>query len=192
MTAETSISPLSQLAEQLERASNDRVRIREVPFLTQLSVRVPPDSAASSAVGAALGVPLPQRSNTLARGRDLRVLWLGPDEWLVVANPGEQDRLDKAIRTAIGDDFGSVLDVSAQRTTLSVQGPDTLDLLAGGCALDLDPEVFTENRCAQTMLARAQVVLNRQDGGFAVAVRASFADYLARWLLDAMIEYPTT
>lgn len=186
------ISPLAHLSAELARASGDRVRIRELPFLTQLSVRVPPASAACAAIGDALGLPMPMTPNTMSHGEELRVLWLGPDEWLVVGRPGEQDRLEKAARCAIGGDFGSVVDVSAQRTTLLLTGPDALDVLAGGCALDLHPAVFTDQHCAQTTLARAAVVLTRQDGGVAVAVRSSFADYLTRWLLDAVVEYRST
>lgn len=180
------ISPLEHLAGELEQASHDRVRLAEVPFLTQLSVRVDPDSAEGSEIGTALGVGLPMRPNTLTRSAELDVLWLAPDEWLVVGAPGEQDRLAKSVHTAIGSGFGSVVDVSAQRTTVLLNGPDALDVLAAGCSLDLDPDVFTEHSCAQTMVAAAPVVLSRRGGGVAVAVRSSLADYLARWLLDAL------
>jgi sarcosine oxidase, subunit gamma len=83
------------------------------------------------------------------------------------------------------------VDVSAQRTTLLVGGPRARDLLAHGCALDLHPSVFGPGSCAQTMLARAQVVLLSQQEGFLVLVRSSFAAYLAEWLLDAATEYVT-
>ncbi|MQA76692.1 MAG: sarcosine oxidase subunit gamma, partial [Solirubrobacterales bacterium] len=45
--------------------------------------------------------------------------------------------------------------------------------------------------CTQTMLAKAQVVLQQLDDrpAYRVHVRASFAEYLARWLLDAAVEY---
>jgi sarcosine oxidase subunit gamma len=63
-------------------------------------------------------------------------------------------------------------------------------LLAHGCALDLRPRVFGPGRCAQTLLARAGVVLMARDGDeFLVFVRSSFAGYLAAWLLDAAAEY---
>ena len=83
----------------------------------------------------------------------------------------------------------TVTDVSAQRTTLRLTGSRARDLLAKGCSLDLHPRVFGSG-CAQTMLARSQVVLvARADGGFRVLVRSTFALYLAEWLLDAASEY---
>lgn len=191
MTDEEFNSPLCHLHTEFERLSGEAVTIREAPFLTQISVRVPPESTAFDMVGAALGTGLPLQPNTVARIDELRVLWLGPDEWLVIAPPGEQHRLVKLLRYAIGDEFGSVTDVSAQRTTLMLTGPEVSEVLATGCTLDLDSRIFTGNHCAQTMLAKAPVILRRHTNGFAIAVRASFADYLARWLLGAITGHET-
>jgi sarcosine oxidase subunit gamma len=83
------------------------------------------------------------------------------------------------------------VDVSAQRTVIEVARADARDLLLKGCALDLHPRVFGVGRCAQTLLARAQVVLvpRTDEPAYRVFVRASFAEYLAEWLLDAAAEY---
>ena len=49
------------------------------------------------------------------------------------------------------------------------------------------PSVFPPGTCAQTLLARAQVILYRPDEHvFRLLVRPSFADYLCAWLTDAM------
>ena len=84
---------------------------------------------------------------------------------------------------------GRFVDVSAQRTTLALTGPAVRDVLAGGCAIDLDPRTFGIGDCVQTELAHAPVILLRRDPGFWVLVRASFAAHLADWLLDASVEY---
>ncbi|SFB43197.1 sarcosine oxidase subunit gamma [Amycolatopsis marina] len=179
-------SPLAHLAGRLEAAGNDQVAVEEIPFLTQLNVRATPDGAAFTAIRAALGVALPRTPNTVTRTEDLLAMWLGPDEWLVLGPATQQDHLEKLVRHAVGEEFGTVTDVSAQRTVLRVSGPMATDLLAGGCALDLDAGVFTDGHCAQTLLAKAPVLLAREERAVLVAVRSSFADYLARWLLDAM------
>lgn len=188
-------SPLSQAAHRLAavgRRSGGTLRLAELPFLAQVNVRVDPKSPAAEAVGLALGVPLPLEPNTVGRGGELAVLWLGPDEWLVVGPPGGAERLAARLGEALGEEPGSAVDVSAQRTTLLVAGPRAAELLAHGCALDLHPRSFHAGRCAQTTLARAQVVLvprHRHKPGFWVLVRSSFAGYLADWLLDAASEY---
>ncbi|MGW1274360.1 sarcosine oxidase subunit gamma, partial [Streptomyces sp. NPDC002491] len=140
----------------------------------------------------ALGVPLPLEPDTVVRAGELTVLWLGPDEWLLVAPPGGARELESRIREAAGEEPVSVTDVSAQRTTLLVAGAGARDLLAHGCSLDLHPRAFGSGRCAQTTLGRTQVVLVAREepsAGFWVLVRSSFAGYLADWLLDAATEH---
>ncbi|MGW6790463.1 sarcosine oxidase subunit gamma [Streptomyces chartreusis] len=188
-------SPLSQFTDRLAavtRTSGGAIRLAELPFLTQVNVRLDAKGAAFEAVGLALDLQLPLQPNTVVRTGELTVLWLGPDEWLLIGPPGGEGELESRIREAAGDEPVSVTDVSAQRTTLLVTGPRARDLLAHGCPLDLHPRSFGSGRCAQTTLGRTQVVLVARDeprAGFWVLVRSSFAGYLADWLLDAATEY---
>ncbi|MBK3581448.1 sarcosine oxidase subunit gamma [Streptomyces sp. MBT65] len=188
-------SPLAGAAGRLAattRSSGGAVRLAELPFLAQVNVRLDAKGAAADAVGLALGLSLPLEPNTVVRAGELTVLWLGPDEWLVVGPPDTQRDVEDRIRAASGDEHVAVTDVSAQRTTLLVSGARARDLLAHGCPLDLHPRAFGAGRCAQTTLARTQVVLVARDevgAGFWVLVRSSFAGYLTDWLLDAAAEY---
>ncbi|MFF5287879.1 sarcosine oxidase subunit gamma [Paractinoplanes globisporus] len=181
-------SPLAGAADRLARvtdAAGGAIAMAEVPFLTQLDLRLDPKGPAA----AALGVTLPTHACTSARSGDVDVLWLGPDEWLVVGPPGAAERLAGQLRPAAGSEHVSVVDVSAQRTTLLLSGPRVRDLLALGCAIDLHPRSFGPGDCVQTELAHAPVVLFRRDPGFLIFVRASFAAHLADWLVDASVEY---
>ncbi|WP_416965273.1 sarcosine oxidase subunit gamma [Streptomyces sp. Agncl-13] len=188
-------SPLAGAADRLAattRSSGGAIRLAELPFLAQVNLRLDAKGAAADAVGLALGLSLPLEPNAAVRAGELTVLWLGPDEWLVVGPPDTQRDVENRIRAAAGDEHIAVTDVSAQRTTLLVSGARARDLLAHGCPLDLHPRAFGPGRCAQTTLARAQVVLVARDepgAGFWVLVRSSFAGYLADWLLDAAAEY---
>lgn len=188
-------SPLSHVADRLAaatRTSGGEIRLAELPFLTQLNVRLDAKGPAADAVGLALDLHLPLEPNTVVRAGELTALWLGPDEWLLVGPPGSERDLESRIREAGGDEPVSVTDVSAQRTTLLVAGPHARDLLAHGCSLDLHPRSFGAGRCAQTNLGRTQVILVARDeprAGFWVLVRSSFAGHLADWLLDAAVEY---
>jgi sarcosine oxidase subunit alpha len=126
------------------------------------TVRATPDE-----IERALGVR-PAAPNMVASGKGFRILWLGPDEFLVVG------------AAPIGG-LRSV-DVSHNRQLLSVQ---SRSVLAKGCGLDLDPRVFPPGRCAQTLLARTQVVLEAAPDEMLVYVRPSYAAYLRAWLADA-------
>ena len=183
-------SPLGSRAAQLQRTP-DGIRLEEVAFLTQLNLRLDVDGPALAAVEGVLRQELPVRPGTVTRAGDRTLLWLGPDEWLLVAPPGEQAQLQSALRAALASAGGVVVDLSAHRTTIDVRGRLARDLLAKGCSLDLHPSVFTADRCAQALLARAPVILlSHKDGtDLRLLVRSSFAGYVADWLLDACVEY---
>jgi sarcosine oxidase subunit gamma len=183
-------SPLADFAAAFAQLPAG-LRAVELPFLTQLSLRLDPDGPAATEVARALGCPLPAACTATSAGQ-VEVLWLGPDEFLVLAPAGTQGELGERLRAAIGEEFGSVIDVSAQRTTVELSGPLTREVLARGCAIDLDPRVSPAGTCVQTLLAQTGVILLVRDHSPArvqVLVRSSFAPYLASWLADACAEY---
>ncbi|MFF4400616.1 sarcosine oxidase subunit gamma [Streptomyces sp. NPDC001480] len=192
MTVETPtrFSPLSEWQDRFERLPTG-FQVRELPCLTQLTLRLEPGSAAASAVESCLGVTLPGPVRAELSG-DVKVLWMGPDEWLLVAPDGERDDLLARLRSAVGDEFATVTDVSAQRTTLALSGHLVREVLAQGCAIDLDPRVTPVGSCPTTLLAQAPVTLvvrGEAASGVWLLVRSSFASYLAAWLVDACTEY---
>ena len=62
------------------------------------------------------------------------------------------------------------------------QGETARNLIAKGCPLDLHPRVFAAGRCAQSVLAKADVTLHQLDEepSYDLFVLCSFADYLWR------------
>jgi sarcosine oxidase subunit gamma len=186
-------SPLADRAADLEAASGHGVRLMETPHTAMVNLRVRPDSAAAQRIGEVLGGTLPA-ANTVAPASRGAVLWLGPDEFLVVGRDGDAAAIVAGLAAALGEDRGSVVDVSAARAGVEVGGPHARDVLEKGCSLDLHPRAFPAGRCAQTALARATVLLwhlgeSRYEGGYRVLVGTSFAGYLADWLIDASAEF---
>jgi len=153
------------------------------------------DPAFVDAVKQAIGSAPPAEPNTVAGPANLavgpRVLWLGPDEWLVVDADGEAL---SQLRAALDGRHAAVVDVSDSRAVIALYGPHARDVLAKGCPLDLHSRVFTAGRCAQTLLAKAHVILHQTDAApsYEVYVHRSFADYLWTWLEDAAAEYGMT
>lgn len=164
------------------------VGLAELPFHAMVSLRVDPKGLAADGAGLALGAPLPEPGAATAAD-EVDVLWLGPDEWLLVGPPGVRHEMAERLRRAIGAEPGSVVDTSAARTAILVSGGSAREVLAHGCPLDLHPRAFPPGRCAGTLLARERVVLHARHDGIVVLVRTSAARYLADWLLDAATEY---
>lgn len=187
---ETRISPLAHYTSEFGALTgSESVEISEVPFLTQLTLRVAPGSSAAELVEGVIGCELPVAPNTTAATDEVTLLWLGPDEWLVLAAADAADDLVARIGAVLADERGAVVDTSAQRTTIRLKGKHARDVLAHGTSIDLHPKVFGAGRCAQTVMASTQVVIVAEDDGYLVLVRSSFAHHLAAWLLDASTEY---
>lgn len=189
-------SPVEHLAAELARTGGP-VTLREVPFRAQVEFRIDDDyvTALSPRAAQFLGCDLPGPGLASGAGSPY-VLWLGQPGWYLVDDePGTAPGLEAGLLDALGADCGGAcghaLDVSAARTILELSGPRAVDVLRHGCSLDLHPRAFGPGCSAQTDLARAQVTLHQTEPEtYRIFVRSSFADHLARWLLDAMIEYP--
>ena len=174
----------------LSAASRGELSIRELPFVSQINLRADPkDANVMQRLAEALGFALPVIPNTAAAKGDRRALWLGPDEWLLVGPGGQREALAQTLRSGLNGALGSIVDVSANRTLLEIRGPNARELLAHGVPIDLDARSFDPSRCAQTLLAKAQVIIERitEDPAFHIYVRSSFASYVAGWLLDACL-----
>jgi sarcosine oxidase subunit gamma len=185
-------SPLEPLGENLRAASSDRVTLRALEDVAQLSLRGDPDDRTfRDAVRSVLGFDVPIAPNTFAGAPPLAAYWLGPDEWLVTGAPGSETTLAERLARALGACHAAVVDVTASRAVLALEGPASPAVLMKGCALDLHPRAFAPGRCAQTLLARAGVLIALLDDppSWRVFVRRSFAAYLALWLVDAMREF---
>lgn len=172
----------------LTAASGGGLSIRELPFLSQVNFRADPsDTKLMQGVASSLGgLALPLAPNTVTSTGDHRALWLGPDEWLLVGPEGRQDAVQDALHVGVAGALGAIVDVSANRTVLEIRGIKARDLLAHGVSIDLDEHTFGPGRCAQTLLAKAQVIIERRAGqAFHLYLRSSFAGYAADWLLDA-------
>lgn len=159
-----------------------RARIRD--DLGHVNLRA--DSTNQALVDAIVGIagqPLPLVPNTISEG-DHRIFWLGPDEWLVLTDADATSPLTESIREASRGMHVWANDISGGQVAIELRGDAARNLLAKGCTLDLHPSVFPVGACAQSGLAKANVLIGLVEDTptFIIVVRRSFADYLCRWL----------
>lgn len=168
------------------------VALRERPFLGYLNLRGEAgDSAFTGAVRDYSGLDLPTEPNTFVENDRCSAIWLGPNEWYLVVPAGEElDAIDRLERALEGQHV-AVNDLTSGLTTVHLSGSNARDVLQKGCTLDLHPRAFGAGQCAQTLVAKAGVlILHRGDEpAYELVVRRSFADYLCLWIEDAALEY---
>lgn len=184
-------SPMLEIDFGLLQTQAAVLQLQEQPFLGHVNLRGNPDNAElMSAVSSVLG-ELPIAANTVTTHGAYSILWLGPDEWLIITPQDGASPLVAELRIAIGENFAAVTDVTGGNTLIELSGSAASDLLAKGSPLDFHPSAFGLGQCAQTIMAKTAVTIYPTNGesGYRLVVRRSFADYLGVWLLDAAREF---
>ncbi len=188
-------SPLIEIETPLLRPGLDGHRsfwMQEHAFCVHLNLRGDSSSSGfSEAVTAVTGIALPEHPNTCVSSEHCRVAWLGPDEWLLIGT--DEDFGAAPLDDRLASMHHALTDLSGGQTILRVGGKNWRDVLSSACPFDLHPRVFGEGACTQTVIAHTNVLLmpvtdSRRGEALDVVVRRSFADHLARWLMDAAAE----
>ena len=195
-------SPLSHLHLDVRAVADSRrtsngVLIGELRFQDMLNLRGSAKNPAFMlAVKKAVGCSLPKKPNTASmKGSETTILALAPDEWLIVTESGKGAEPEKRLRTKLQGQHASVTPVGEARTVIRLAGSNTRNLLAKGCPLDLHPSTFGPGVCAQTLLARTNMLLHclpsnsSKADSFDIYIARSFAEYAWSWIEDAGREY---
>jgi heterotetrameric sarcosine oxidase gamma subunit len=192
-------SPLSHRAP----IEGDRgaIRIAERQFLGKFILRVDPGEAADLLLGV-VGMSLPTLPLSSATAADMALLWLGPDEWMLVAPPEQADAAFADAEKALGGVHHQLVAVGEYYTLIEVSGPRAREALMKLTTLDLHPRAFKAGMVAGSMFGRTHATLwqvaddapayGKEDGPlFRLFVRWSMADYLWCLIADAAREFGT-
>jgi sarcosine oxidase subunit gamma len=161
--------------------------VREVAFEGKITLRGEGPSF-HAAVQAVIGFALPTTASTVTTGQSRRALWLGPDEWLLVVPDGEEQALLDRLAGQLSGLNAAVVDVSAARTVIEIEGEKARALLERGCYLDLDPGTFKPGQCLSTTIAKVGIAIELTREGppcYRLYLRPSFARHFAAWISEA-------
>jgi sarcosine oxidase subunit gamma len=147
------------------------------PYASRWILRGGPE--VSTPAGAAFGAT-PQLEPLRAAAEGARAaLWLGPDEWLLLAEDDDPS-LGGAVEAALAGFAHALTDVSHRQCAIELSGPGAARLLNAGVPLDLDLETFPVGMVARTLLLKAEITLwRRETERFRLEVARSFAHYVA-------------
>ena len=163
------------------------VTVTKLPAATRLIVRG--GDVAVGIIGRAFGVALPRDPYRATGTDDRAALWLGPDEWLLIAADGEAERLARGLVHAVGEEPASLVDVSHRQIGITVAGPAAADALNTFNALDLHESAFPIGMCTRTLFGKAEIILWRTDReAFRIEVWRSFAPYVLGCLDQAIAD----
>ncbi len=177
-------SPLTRGSPGAGRALSlpgGRLTIVPAPPAARYSLRCRPEH--TGLLGRAFGVPLPVQACRVGRAGHKAALWLGPDEWLLLAEDGAQAGIEAGFASVAATTTFSLVDVSHRHAAVRLDGPAAEAVLSAGCPLDLHVTAFAPDTCARTLFGKCEVVLWRtQHGAFRMEFARSYADYVWSFL----------
>ena len=141
-----------------------------------------------AAVKKALGIAPPTEPGAVASAKATRVLWTGPNEWMIYS---DDVNLTATMTQAVAGIHAAVTEVTEHYTLIRLSGRHARDVMIKGCAIDLHPREFGPGQCVQSHLGRITVLFDQIDETptYDILVRASFAEYLWMYLEDAGLEF---
>jgi len=145
-------------------------------------------AGAIDAAGTAFGAALPTEAYGVASNGERHALWLGPDEWLLLAPEAEGPAIAAAF--ALVDTPHSLVAVGERNVALEITGPMAQAVLNAGCPLDLHLSRFPVGACTRTLFGKAEIILWRREATrFYVGTWRSFAAYVWGLMTQARLEH---
>ena len=138
------------------------------------------------ACGMVFGAEPPSQLGAAGEGAGRRALWLGPDEWLLIADGADVAAIGDVVELVLEGTAHSLVDVSHRQVGLVASGPAAARVLNAGCPLDFGLNAFPVGFATRTLFDKVEIVLWRRDeGAFHIEVWRSFAPHLAASLAEA-------
>lgn len=173
------------------KSDSPGVTVQEVRGLglALVTARQGRSDAIAEAFQAQFGLALPTSPRHLSGG-DLRVIWRGPDRWLVAGPAPEGQSLEARLAPALAG-LASVVEQSHGMVVLRVSGPRVRDALAKGVTIDLHPRAFSPGHTAATHIAHLGVQISQLDAAptYELAFARSTAVSFWHWLEASTAEF---
>ncbi len=139
------------------------------------------DPAFMAAITSVFGVSLPTQPKQAVYAKQAALLWVSPDEWLLVCPHREKDALLQGLQTALVGVYAQILDNSGGFTLMGIDGSYASTVLRHLTPYDVLS--LSVGECVQTFAHKNTFMITKvADNEYAVLFRRSFADYIWRLL----------
>ena len=188
----TYISPLNfvhktgKFGDYSEKNDNDILKVSEVSKLTIFQIARYRNSEfdISEITVDSLNLPSTLKSSS---NSDTRILWLGPENWLVFSSKKNLMELEKS---QFDEKDFAITDISHSRSIIELEGNLVNEVLKKGCPLDINS--FKEGDCANSVYNGITITIDFiSDNPKKVRVLGlrSFGESLHHSITDACLEF---
>tara|TARA_Y100000590_G_C15502528_1_gene932184 strand:- start:425 stop:985 length:561 start_codon:yes stop_codon:yes gene_type:complete len=178
------ISPIKEIKEYSD------IKISEVEPIVKINLRGKKRDFITK-IGKELSIIPPTEPNTSSGNKDLNVLWLSPDEWLLYSNDKVKLEYinsleDKLFNEISKTKLGSITNVTDHWVMINLKGAKVFDLLSTGCPFNFNEFKNSEGAVTQTLLNHIDIIIhNKNINNLNLFVRRSFANHLWLWMNDS-------
>jgi len=142
-------------------------------------------------IGKVLSMIPPIEPNTSSQNKDINLLWLSPDEWILYSNElmktNSNDKIETELINSISKlNYGSVTNVTDQWVMINISGDNAYELLSSSCPFDFTIFKSKKGSVVQTIVNHIDVIIhNKNNNDLNLFVRRSFSNHLWSWLNDS-------
>jgi len=172
------------------------ISIEELPFIEKINLRGDTkDRDFMSNAGSVLDILIPTEPNTKIQNKDLQVIWLSPNEWLLsFFNDNHFIRILEELNNKLNPEKTSITDISENKTIIRIEGDQTTELLRKFIVLDIDNVLNSNLKVAQTIFVKIPVLIirnhhNQEKQSFDIHANRSHSNYLRNLLLDGCNQF---
>ena len=172
------------------------ISIEELPFVNKINLRGnTTDRIFMSNTGSVLDILIPTEPNTKIENKNLQVIWLSPNEWLLnfIYNENFTSILEN-LSNKLNPENTSITDISESKTIIRVEGIHTTELLRKFLILDIDSALNSNLKVAQTIFVKIPILIVRnhkdqETQSFDIHLNRSHTNYLKDLLLDGCNQF---
>ena len=176
----------------LNKAQNHNgISFEEQPNISKINLRGKfNDKDFMKDVGAILNIHLPIETNISNANNNLKIIWLGPNEWLIqINNVNKFQDIFLKLQSTLNPQNTAVTDVTENRTIIKAKGEKLYKLLAKFMVINLDKVLKKQSSVAQTIFVKIPILIARnhkdkEEPNIDIHTNRSHTSYLFNLLVD--------
>tara|TARA_B100001287_G_scaffold268498_1_gene264832 strand:+ start:258 stop:833 length:576 start_codon:yes stop_codon:yes gene_type:complete len=148
----------------LNKNNYNGVTIEELSLSGKINIRgKSSDKEFMKNIGSALNLVLPIEPNVRIFNNNISIMWLGPNEWLVITPENEKDGIISLLKSNLNPQKTAITDVSFNRTILRLEGEKVFTLLSKFLVANLEKILKTNFSVAQSIFIKIPVLFVRNN-----------------------------
>ena len=188
----TGISPLEKIHKKglfgnhFDKRESDLLKITEIK--NQYIIQVVKYKTSNTPLNSIKihNVPFPEKNLTIAYNEQTRILWTGPNTWLIIS---KMENIAKIVEEKCKKEDFAITDITHSRAVIQIKGFQANEVLKKGCPINFNE--FKNNNCVGTVFQGVNVLIDKIDDKpetYNLFALRSFGESFYHDITDAALE----